>query len=136
MKGLVNKLSATAKTLPVQSYYDLQRTRKKFYARKQHQARLAVKKMRMLGMAVLVAILAVVLVSLSAAVVQLNYRLEARTGELRALQDAGRHLKLKSASLRSPERLEKIALEEIGLQYPAQAQVVILTAERITEAGN
>jgi len=129
-------LSVTAKALPVHSYYDLQSTRKKAFARKQDQARLAASKLRMLGMAVLVAILAVVLVSLSAAVVQLNYRLEARTGELRALQDAGQHLKLESASLRSPERLEKIALEEIGLQYPAQAQVVILTAERITGAGN
>lgn len=87
-------------------------------------------------MAVLAAFLALILVALSAAVVQMNYNLEARTGELRALQDEGQHLKLKAASLRSPERLEKIALEEIGLQYPAQAQLVILTAERVTEAGN
>ena len=133
---MVNKLSAAAKTLGTPSYYDWQRTRKKTLARKHRKAHLAAAKLRMLGMAVLAAFLALILVALSAAVVQMNYNLEARAGELRALQDEGQHLKLKAASLRSPERLEKIALEEIGLQYPAQAQLVILTAERVTEAGN
>ncbi len=129
-------MSAAAKAIRTDSYYDLQRIRRKSFAGKQRNARVAAVKLRMLGMAVLTAFLAVILVALSAAVVQLNYRLETRSLELRALQDEGQHLKLEAASLRSPERLEKIALEEIGLQYPAQAQLVILTAERVTEAGN
>lgn len=129
-------MSAAAKILPAPSYYDLQRTRRKSYARKEYKARLAAAKLRMLGMAVLAAFLAIILVALSAAVVQLNYRLEARTEELRALQDTGQHLKLEAAALRSPERLEKIALEEIGLQYPAQAQLIILTAERAGVSGD
>lgn len=129
-------MSATAKAIRTHSYYDLQRIRRKSFAGKQQNARVAAVKLRMLGMAVLAAFLAVILVAQSAAVVQINYRLEARNQELRALQDEGQHLKLETASLRSPERLERIAIEEIGLQYPAQAQLVILTAERVTEAGN
>lgn len=129
-------MSAAAKMLPARSYYDLQRTRKKYFARKEQKAHLARAKLQMLGMAVLAAALAIILVFMGAAVVQSSYRLEARSSELRALQDEGQHLKLKAASLRSPERLEKIALEEIGLQYPGQAQLVILTAERVTEARN
>lgn len=133
---MVNKLSVTAKRAATQSYYELQRNRKRFFARKQQRTSLAAAKLRLLGAVAGVALFAALLVAQYAQLVQLNYHTEARSRELRVLQDVGQHLQLEAASLRSPERLEKIALEEIGLQYPGQNQVMMLAAGPSLEAGN
>ena len=60
--------------------------------------------------------------------IQVNYQIDRSLHELNSLQKAQQHLKLEIASLRSPDRLERIALDEIGMKYPDQDQFIILTA--------
>jgi len=73
------------------------------------------------------ALTALALVAHFTYLVEMNHRIGRSMEELHALQDEGKHLKLEMASLQSPERLEKLALE-MGLKYPGQEQMVILTA--------
>ncbi len=86
----------------------------------------------MISFMLVFALIAVALVAHFTYLVDVNHRIGRSMEELRALQDEGKHLKLEMASLQSPERLEKLALE-MGLKYPGQEQLVILTA---VAAGN
>ncbi len=57
-----------------------------------------------------------------------------QTGRLRkeitALKSEQYHLQLEAAGLNSLDRIESIALEELGLIYPAENQHIILTLKR------
>lgn len=108
-------------------YYDRQRTKRRAVARKQHSLQTAAQKVKMFSVMLAFAVTATVLVAHFTYVVNINHQIGSKTKELRALQDESNHLKLKIASLQSPERLEKMALEA-GLQYPGQEQLIILTA--------
>jgi cell division protein FtsL len=118
------------------AFYDLQRARKKTAEKKRSRARRAARKLGMLGTVAAAALVAILLVAHYTYVVQLTYQIDYRSAELRALQEEQQHLKLDIASLRSPERLEKIALEELGLKYPDQDQFIILTAGRTVGGRN
>lgn len=113
------------------SYYDSNRVRAKNPRHRQRIAFLAAKRTKMLGVVAVLALMAISLVAHYTYVLQLNYKIDRSLHELHALQDTQQHLKLEIASLRSPDRLEKIAMEEIGLQYPDQDQFIILTAEHV-----
>ncbi|MBS3899460.1 MAG: cell division protein FtsL [Dethiobacter sp.] len=96
-------------------------------ARRQHSLRLAEQKVKMISFMLAFALTALALVAHFTYLVEMNHRIGRSMEELHALQDEGKHLKLEMASLQSPERLEKVALE-MGLKYPGQEQMVILTA--------
>ncbi|MBS4008050.1 MAG: cell division protein FtsL [Clostridium sp.] len=100
--------------------------------RRQNSLRLAEHKARMLCFMLAFALTAVALVAHFTYLVDVNHRIGRGMEELRALQDENKHLKLEMAFLQSPERLEKLALE-MGMKYPGQEQMVILTA---VAAGN
>ncbi len=118
-----------AKKMPyAKSYYDQQRQRSKAVAIRGASSRLAMTKLVALGMILAVALAAVSLLAHSVVVVQVNYEIGRAASELSALQEEQQHLKIQIASLLSPERMERIALEEIGLQYPEHNQLIILTA--------
>lgn len=81
----------------------------------------------------LAAVLVLVLISLALVshythMIQVNYQIEKSLNELHSLQKTNQHLKLEIASLRSPDRLERIAVSDIGMKYPDQDQFIILTA--------
>jgi cell division protein FtsL len=87
----------------------------------------ASKKIKMFSIMIAFMLTAIALVAHFTYVVEVNHQISRGTQELHALQDESKHLQLEIASLLSLERLEIMALE-IGLQYPGEDQLVILTA--------
>jgi cell division protein FtsL len=59
-----------------------------------------------------------------------GYELERLTEERRAEQEVNRHLRLEIASLRSPKRIERLAVEKLKLTPPTRAQAIVI--ERVT----
>jgi cell division protein FtsL len=57
---------------------------------------------------------------------QLGYSISRLKTEERALINANRQLKVELAYLKSSERLEKVALEDLGMKWPTRDQVVVL----------
>jgi len=57
-------------------------------------------------------------------VVNLEYDISSLEGRLRDMQQQSQRLRLEVASLRNPERIEALALNELGLRQPAPQQVV------------
>lgn len=57
-------------------------------------------------------------------VVQLGYQLSEATREHKRLLAQNRKLQVEVATLRSPRRLRKLALEQLGLREPVPAQIV------------
>ena len=57
-------------------------------------------------------------------VVNLEYDLSRLESRQRDLQQEGRKLRLESASLRHPGRIEQVARAQMGLQLPTPAQVI------------
>lgn len=109
------------------SFYDRSRTRRKIQEKRQANLRLATKKLRMFGVLFTIAIMSILLVAHYTCLVQVNNQIEKASRELRALHNESEHLQLEIASLRSPERVETLALQ-FGLQHPRKDQFVILTA--------
>jgi cell division protein FtsL len=120
-------LLVAKKRAPELSYYDKQRHRKRAVVKKQQTMQSAGRKIKMFSVMFAFMLTAIALVAHFTYVVDVNHQISRGIQELQALQDEGKHLQLEIASLRTPERLEKMALE-IGLQYPGQDQLVILTA--------
>lgn len=110
------------------SFYDQQRTKRKTGVHKQHKLNVAVKKMKMFAVVFIFGLASVALIAHYTYMIQVNYQIDRSLHELNSLQKAQQHLKLEIASLRSPDRLERIALDEIGMKYPDQDQFIILTA--------
>jgi cell division protein FtsL len=110
------------------SFYDQQRTKRKTGVHRQQKLSIAVKKLKMFAVVFIFALASVALITHYTYMIQVNYQIERSLDELNSLQKAQQHLKLEIASLRSPDRLERIALEEIGMKYPDQDQFIILTA--------
>lgn len=106
---------------------DRQHVRRVVATQRQDSLHLAERKAKMVSIMLVFALVAVALVAHFTYLVDINHRIGRSTEELRALQNESKHLKLEMASLQSPERLEKLALE-MGLKYPGQEQLVILTA--------
>lgn len=57
-------------------------------------------------------------------VVQLGYELSAASREHKRLLAENRKLQVEVATLRSPRRLRKLAVEKLGLREPTPAQIV------------
>lgn len=57
-------------------------------------------------------------------VVNLAYDISSLEGRLRGLQQETQRLRLEAASLRSPARIERVAMNRLGLRLPASEQVV------------
>jgi cell division protein FtsL len=110
------------------SFYDQQRTKRKTGLHKQHKLSVAARKLKMFAVVFILAIVSVALITHYTYMIQVNYQIERSLQELNSLQKAQQHLKLEIATLRSPDRLERIALDEIGMKYPDQDQFIILTA--------
>ncbi|MBM3807383.1 MAG: hypothetical protein FJW22_04235 [Acidimicrobiia bacterium] len=59
-----------------------------------------------------------------------GYRLEQMQRDRAAESDINRHLRLEMETLRSPQRIEKLATERLGMVTPGDGETVIL--ERVT----
>ncbi len=57
-------------------------------------------------------------------VTNLEYDISSLEGRLRATRQETRQLQVEAASLRSPERIEKIARSELGLRLPTPDQII------------
>ena len=59
-------------------------------------------------------------------VVSLGYEIAQENKERGGLMDDNKRLKLEILSLKSPQRVETIALDRLGLVYPKREQVIIV----------
>lgn len=59
-----------------------------------------------------------------------GYKLEQMQRDRSAENDINRHLRLETETLRSPQRIEKLATERLGMVSPGDAEAVVL--ERVT----
>lgn len=59
-----------------------------------------------------------------------GYRLEQMQRDRAAESDINRHLRLEMETLRSPQRIEKLATERLGMINPGDTEAVVL--ERVT----
>lgn len=55
-----------------------------------------------------------------------GYRLEQMQRDRAAENDVNRHLRLEMETLRAPQRIEKLAIERLGMVQPADGQAVVL----------
>jgi cell division protein FtsL len=62
-------------------------------------------------------------------VVQLAYRLQTSEQHLRDVLQAHDQLRFEAASLRDPERIYRVATEQLGMGTPRRDQVVVVTQE-------
>ena len=61
-----------------------------------------------------------------------GYRLEQMQRERATEEDINRHLRLEIETLRAPQRIEKLAIEQMGMVAPGAEEAIIL--ERVTKA--
>lgn len=59
-------------------------------------------------------------------VINYEYSISSLEGELRAQSQQNQQLRLESASLRSPSRIENIARQKLGLHTPSSQQVIMV----------
>ena len=62
-----------------------------------------------------------------------GYQIERMQQERAAEEEINRHLKLEVETLRSPQRIEKIATEQLHLVAPSRDQAIVI--ERVTPAA-
>jgi cell division protein FtsL len=62
--------------------------------------------------------------------IRVGYELERMRGEKAELERLNRHLRLEQATLTAPQRLQDLAVRELGLVPPAPADLVVI--ERVT----
>ena len=63
-----------------------------------------------------------------------GYKLEQMQRDRSAENDINRHLRLEMETLRSPQRIEKLATERLGMVSPGDAEAVVLERVTPTEA--
>ncbi|MCL4811694.1 MAG: cell division protein FtsL [Vicinamibacteraceae bacterium] len=63
-------------------------------------------------------------------VVRVGYELERMRGEKAELERLNRHLRLEQATLAAPQRLQDLAVRELGLVVPTPEDLVVI--ERVT----
>ncbi len=63
-----------------------------------------------------------------------GYKLEQMQRDRAAENDINRHLRLEMETLRAPQRIEKIAIERLGMVSPGDAEAVVLERVTPTEA--
>ncbi|MDW7644536.1 MAG: cell division protein FtsL [Desulfuromonadales bacterium] len=57
-------------------------------------------------------------------VINLEYQISSQQERLRDMHQENKNLRLEAASLRNPARIEKVAVSELGLRFPAPQQVI------------
>ena len=62
-----------------------------------------------------------------------GYQIERMQQDRAAEEEVNRHLRLEIETLRSPRRIEKIALEQLHLVAPTRDQAIVI--ERVTPAA-
>lgn len=62
-----------------------------------------------------------------------GYRLEQMQRDRAAESDINRHLRLEMETLRSPRRIEQLAIERLGMVPPADGQTVVLERVKQTD---
>jgi len=60
------------------------------------------------------------------AVVNLEYEISSLGTQLREVEQEQKRLRLESAHLRSPVRVERVARNELGLQMPSLEQIILI----------
>lgn len=78
----------------------------------------------MLGCIVLVCLLAIFFVWCRVQATSLDYRIASLEGSLRKARQATVDLRLEAATLGTPQRLEQVALNDLGLGRPVAKQVI------------
>jgi len=63
-----------------------------------------------------------------------GYKLEQMQRDRAAENDINRHLRLEMETLRAPQRIEKLAIERLGMVSPGDAEAVVLERVTPTEA--
>jgi cell division protein FtsL len=63
----------------------------------------------------------------------LGYHIEALKSTHRAEEEAGRQLRLQIEKLRTPERIERMAIKNLHLVYPARGEAIII--ERVVSTA-
>lgn len=116
--------------------YDRQIQSRRIARKKQLHSRQAKQKLAMLGLVMACALAALTLVAHFTLIVRTNYELDRANRELMSLLEEQQSLRLQIAALRSPQKLEQIALNELGLVYPDQSQFVVLAAGNSAVSGN
>ena len=76
------------------------------------------------GAALIVLLLSFVYIWSRVNVVKYGYDISQANNQRTVLMEKSRRLRLEETRLRSPERIEKVALGELGLIYPAGAQTI------------
>lgn len=74
----------------------------------------------------LLAIIALFFVWSRIQVINFEYGISSLEGDLRAQRQQNQQLRLESASLRSPSRIERIARQKLGLHTPSAQQVIMV----------
>jgi len=57
-------------------------------------------------------------------VINLEYQISSHEEHLREMHQENKRLRLESASLRNPTRIERVAKSELGLRFPSPEQVI------------
>jgi len=57
-------------------------------------------------------------------VINLEYQISSQQERLREMHQENKNLRLEAASLRNPGRIEKVAVNELGLRFPSPQQVI------------
>ncbi len=65
-------------------------------------------------------------VSLRTRIVRAGYDIGERMREVRVLEEEGRKLRVERSLLRSPERIERVARERLGMVTPAPDQIRVV----------
>jgi len=68
-------------------------------------------------------------VSLRYKVIRAGYDLGERLDELRVLEEQNRQLRLELSLLRSPERIERLAREKLGLVHPEPGHIRVVRVD-------
>lgn len=84
---------------------------------------LVLRRFRRITAGVLVVLLALVVVYRYGQISQVNIQINQQTKTRDALLDEQRHLKITISELTALGRLEKLALEELGMKYPSPEQI-------------
>lgn len=82
------------------------------------------------AVALLVVALGVGYVAQRAEIVKADYARMALQAEIRDLETTYDRLSLEYARLSSPERIEKVAIEKLGMVHPGEVQVVVVPGAR------
>jgi cell division protein FtsL len=75
-------------------------------------------------------------VSLRYRVIRAGYELSERTDELRGLEQQNRKLRLELSLLRSPERIERLARDKLGLVRPDPEHIRVVRVSTSTEMAD